>query len=150
MTSIARPKSREDSPSRYPQHYRRQDALEGYTGYFPPSDHEDIHELDLHTEKYMIRGYTGFRPFRRSAVGEPRIPNEEKQVAIRKEGLSRPPSRQTISRQSSGPIEGNNEVSLWKCTNPSTVWLSEQRRYPNLLCTQNFRSFGRYMDRMER
>jgi len=48
--------------SKYPPHYRRPGTLAGYTGFIPHNGAEDVHELDIPTEKYMICGYTGFVP----------------------------------------------------------------------------------------
>lgn len=42
-----------------------------------------VDDISSPTEKYMIRGYTGFRPEKNSIVGEPSIPNEAKQHRIR-------------------------------------------------------------------
>lgn len=86
--------------------YRRPGSLTGYTGYYSHRGTE-THELEQSCEKYMIRGYTGnilnafylylllvsphelgFRPYRRSAVGEPVVPSLERQFTTRSLSLS--------------------------------------------------------------
>lgn len=62
--------------------YHREDPLVGYTGHFPHGWVGE-HVLDSPSRKLMIRGYTGHRPFRRSVIGEPEVPCEEKQLLPR-------------------------------------------------------------------
>jgi len=58
--------------------YHRPGSLTGYTGYY--AKHGSVtHELEQSCDKFMIRGYTGFRPYRRSAIGEPVVPSLDKQ-----------------------------------------------------------------------
>jgi hypothetical protein len=113
----------ESDKSRYPQYYKRSGILAGYTGFFPHKSAEDVHELGIPNEKYMIRGYTGFRPFRRSVIGEPRVPNEERQAVI----------RQTLHNGGSP-------------TNDS----SEELKVPTEGHFVNFRAFAKHMDTIER
>jgi len=108
--------------SKYPPHYRRPGTLAGYTGFIPHNGAEDVHELDIPTEKYMICGYTGFRPFRRCVIGEPRVPNEERQVIIR-QSLHNGSFTQDSSEEAKVHTEGHNV---------------------------NFRAFAKHMDTIER
>jgi len=109
---------RSSTNSKYPQHYKRNIPIEGYTGHFQRED--DLYDLEAHNEKYMIRGYTGFRPHRRAAVGEPSIPNEATQVVIRHSPDRKKPDN--YRRASS----------------------------PRHVESQDFRSYAKHMDRQER
>jgi hypothetical protein len=62
-----------------PRGYKRQTSCTvGYTGHYshPPLEN---HILSESNTKYMIRGYTGFRPHLQNVVGIPLIPNEDSQ-----------------------------------------------------------------------
>lgn len=62
-----------------PRGYKRQTSCTvGYTGHYshPPLEN---HILTESNTKYMIRGYTGFRPNLQNLVGIPLIPDEEAQ-----------------------------------------------------------------------
>ncbi|RYG63367.1 EF-hand domain-containing protein [archaeon] len=100
--------------------YHRDNTLVGYTGHFsyPP---EDEHILNSPSYKGMIRGYTGHRPHRRSVVGEPIVPSEDKQHML-------------LTQRSSPFLE----VSMG------------EEKVPTETGTFNFRAFAKHMDIVER
>jgi hypothetical protein len=87
--------------------------------------------------KYTIRGYTGFRPYRRAVVGEPRIPNEEKQHELRR-SLSR--GNITDAQQSHDYEESVHSLEDRKIGKPPSPEMS----------TSQFRAFAKHMDIIER
>ena len=65
-----------------PRGYKRQTSCTvGYTGHYshPPLEN---HILTESNTKYMIRGYTGFRPKLQNVVGIPLIPDEDTQRCL--------------------------------------------------------------------
>lgn len=65
-----------------PRGYKRQPSCTvGYTGHYshPPLEN---HILTESNTKYMIRGYTGFRPKLQNVVGIPLIPDEDTQRCL--------------------------------------------------------------------
>jgi hypothetical protein len=108
--------------------YKRQGSLNGYTGHFP-SPKKIVHEFDQSDPKYMIRGYTGHRPQRSFVVGEPFVPNEEKQTVLRTESRDslRSPSPDRDARTPKSPSHANSEQLI-----------------------NTFRNFAHHMDTIER
>jgi hypothetical protein len=88
------------SPGRY---YKRPESLVGYTGYYPQGPNEE-HILDTPSSKFMIRGYTGHRPYLKNLCGEPLIPNEEKQR--QRLGLDHHDNKREEVEE--GPVQGDN------------------------------------------
>lgn len=134
-----------DTTSKMSPKYKRQGSLYGYTGHYPgPGKIEN--EISKPTAKYMIRGYTGnnerenlspfcltflsvlgHRPQRSAVVGEPIVPNENKQQIFRTS------SRESLRSSSRSPEP-----------QPRSPMAASE----HLLKT--FRNFSSHMDTLER
>jgi hypothetical protein len=133
LTKMAIPESEHepdyarDTTNKMSPNFKRDGALKGYTGHFP-SPKKFNNELTDASTKNMIRGYTGHRPGRSHVVGEPIIPNEEKQS----------PSKQ---------ISSSGDLSVYS---PKHEGAPQTPSFASEQLQNTFRNYAAHMDTLER